>query len=62
MAEVLCVYQEVAILRAVESDAVKACPGPAMVLQRPETGHADAAKAIAEPEMIVIAGVPDGQQ
>ena len=25
MAEVLCVYQEVAILRAVESDAVKAC-------------------------------------
>jgi transposase len=26
MAEVLCVYQEVAILRAVESDAVKACP------------------------------------
>jgi Homeodomain-like domain len=27
MAEVLCVYQEVAILRAVESDAVKACPG-----------------------------------
>jgi transposase len=27
MAEVLCVYQEVAILRAVESDAVKACAG-----------------------------------
>jgi hypothetical protein len=26
MAEVLCVYHEVAILRAVESDAVKACP------------------------------------
>src|ERR1700723_488788 len=29
MAEVLCVYQEVAILRAVESDLAKACPGPA---------------------------------
>ena len=29
MAEVLCVYQEVAILRAVESNAVKACPGTA---------------------------------
>jgi hypothetical protein len=28
MAGVLCVYREVAILRAVESDAVKACPGP----------------------------------
>ena len=28
MAEVLCVYQEVAILRAVEADAAKACPGP----------------------------------
>ena len=28
MAEVLCVYQEVAILRAVESDAVKACADP----------------------------------
>jgi formylglycine-generating enzyme required for sulfatase activity len=27
-----------------------------MVLQRPETGHADAATVIAEPEMIVIAG------
>jgi transposase len=28
MAEVLCVYQEVAILRAAESDVAKACPGP----------------------------------
>src|ERR1700721_3113198 len=28
MAEVLCVYQEVAILRAEESDLAKACPGP----------------------------------
>ena len=28
MAEVLCVYQEVAILRAVESDAVSACAEP----------------------------------
>ncbi len=28
MAEVLCVYQEVAILRAAEADAAKACPGP----------------------------------
>jgi transposase len=28
MAEVLCVYQEIAILRAVESDAVKACREP----------------------------------
>jgi transposase len=28
MAEVLCVYQEVAILRAVESDLAKTCPGP----------------------------------
>jgi transposase len=27
MAEVLCVYQEVAILRAAETDAAKACPG-----------------------------------
>jgi len=29
MAEVLCVYQEVAILRAAEADAAKACSGPA---------------------------------
>jgi len=28
MAEVLCVYQEVAILRAAEPDAINACPGP----------------------------------
>ena len=28
MAEVLCVYQEVAILRAAEADTAKACPGP----------------------------------
>jgi transposase len=28
MAEVLCVYQEVAILRAAETDAAKACPKP----------------------------------
>jgi transposase len=28
MAEVLCVYQEVAILRGAASDASKACPGP----------------------------------
>jgi transposase len=28
MAEVLCVYQEVAILRGAEPDASKACPGP----------------------------------
>ncbi len=45
MAEVLCVYQEVAILRAAETDAAKACPGldPA-ACPEPASGTTDKAE------------------
>ena len=46
MAEVLCVYQEVAILRAVESDAVKACADPGSSV-RDDPGTAN--KTVAKP-------------
>jgi hypothetical protein len=46
LAEALCVCQEAAILRAVESDAVKACPGPrSSVRDDPGTANKTASRA-----------------
>src|SRR5476651_1523537 len=51
MAEVLCVYQEVAILRAAEADAAKACLGnSAELAQMISAAEVDAAKACHGPE------------
>jgi hypothetical protein len=51
MAEVLCVYQEVAIPRAAGADAARACPGKSAELaQMISAAEVDAAKACHGPE------------